>query len=123
MAKLKVEWANSRALKAKIRPERDDLRPGWSLGGMDRWMDGQTEGWTDGRMSENSPLWPTGHRPFDTAAQKSKTSECNLYTVELCSNRTTTYRIPHIMNANPFNFCFVFYDCFTRIPSLTDKIC
>ena len=25
MAKLKVEWANSRALKAKIRPERDDL--------------------------------------------------------------------------------------------------
>ena len=36
MAKLKVEWANSRALKAKIRPERADLRPGWSLGGMDR---------------------------------------------------------------------------------------
>ena len=64
MAKLKVEWANSRALKAKIRPERDDLRPGWSLGGMDRWMDGQMEGWTDGRMSENSPLWPTGHRPL-----------------------------------------------------------
>ena len=100
MAKLKVEWANSRALKAKIRPERDDLRPGWSLGGMDRWMDGQTEGWTDGRMSGNSPLWPTGHRPFDTAAQKSKTSKCNSYTVEPCSNRTTTYRIPHIMNAN-----------------------
>ena len=43
MAKLKVEWANSRALKAKIRPERDDLRPGWSLGGMDRWMDGPTD--------------------------------------------------------------------------------
>ena len=64
MAKLKVEWANSRALKAKIRPERDDLRPQWSLGGMDRWMDGQTEGWTDGRMSGNSLLWPTGHRPL-----------------------------------------------------------
>ena len=45
MAKLKVEWANSRALKAKIRPERDDLRPGWSLGG-----DGQMDGRTDGRM-------------------------------------------------------------------------
>ena len=100
MAKLKVEWANSRALKAKIRPERDDLRPGWSLGGMDRWMDGQTEGWTDGRMSENSPLWPTGHWPFDTAAQKGKTSKCNSYTVEPCSNRTTTYGILHIMDVN-----------------------
>ena len=27
-------------------------------------MDGQTEGWTDGRMSGNSLLWPTGHRPL-----------------------------------------------------------
>ena len=95
MAKLKVEWANSRALKAKIRPERADLRPGWSLGRMDRQMDGQTEGWTDGRMSGNSPLWP-----FDTAAQKGNTSKCNSYTVEPCSNRTTTYGIPHIMDVN-----------------------
>ena len=31
--------ANSRALKAKVRPERADLRPGRSLGGMDGWMD------------------------------------------------------------------------------------
>ena len=43
MAKLKVEWAKSRALKAKIRPERADLRPGWSLGRMDRRKDGQMD--------------------------------------------------------------------------------
>ena len=34
--------------------------------------DGRTDGWTDGRTSGNSPLCPTGHRPFGAAAQKEK---------------------------------------------------
>ena len=33
-------------------------------------MEGQTEGQTDRQMSQNSPLCPTGHRPFGAAAQK-----------------------------------------------------
>ena len=31
---------------------------------------GGTEGRTEGRTSGNSPLCPTGHRPFGAAAQK-----------------------------------------------------
>ena len=31
---------------------------------------GYTDGWTDRRMSGNSPLCPTGHRSFGAAAQK-----------------------------------------------------
>ena len=31
---------------------------------------GRTDGHTDGRTSGNSPLCPTGHRPFGAAAQK-----------------------------------------------------
>ena len=54
MAKLKVEWANSRALKAKIRPERDDLRPGWSLGG---W----TDGWKEGQKDRRTDFWKFTH--------------------------------------------------------------
>ena len=38
-----------------------------SLGALgDVWMDG----WTDRGTSGNSPLCPTGHRPFGAAAQK-----------------------------------------------------
>ena len=57
MAKLKVEWANSRALKAKIRPERADLRPGWSLGG---WTDGWTDRRKDGQMDACLKIHPCG---------------------------------------------------------------
>ena len=43
-------------------------------GGTDGRKDGRTEGWkdgrTEGRTSGNSPLCPTGHRPFGAAAQK-----------------------------------------------------
>ena len=49
--KLKIGGANSRALIVKIRPERDDLRPGWSWGeeGADRWMGGRwLNGWMEG---------------------------------------------------------------------------
>ena len=35
-------------------------------------MDGRTEGWTEGRTYGNSPLCPTGHRPFGAAAQKGR---------------------------------------------------
>ena len=49
-------------------PERTDYRPERGLGG------GRTDGRTDvrtyGRTSGNSPLCPTGHRPFGAAAQK-----------------------------------------------------
>ena len=31
---------------------------------------GGTDGWTEGRLSGNSPLYPTGHRPFGASAQK-----------------------------------------------------
>ena len=60
MAKLKGEWANSRALKAKIRPERADLRPGWSLGRMDRWMDIRKDGQMDACLEIHpcGPLTP-----------------------------------------------------------------
>ena len=59
------ERANLRAQRAKIRPETADLRLQWPKGGgrKDRKMEGQT--------SRNSPLCPTGHRPFGAAAQKS----------------------------------------------------
>ena len=40
---------------------------GLRASGGDVWMYGRTDGWTD---VWNSPLCPTGHRPFGTAAQK-----------------------------------------------------
>ena len=33
---------------------------------------GRTDEWTDGRTYGNSPLCPTGHRPFGAAAQKGR---------------------------------------------------
>ena len=38
--------------------------------GGDGGTDGRTDRRTEGRMSRNSPLCPTGHRPFGAAAQK-----------------------------------------------------
>ena len=46
-----------------LGPERTDNGPERGLGG------------GDGRMSGNSPLCPTGHRPFGAAAQKGDDSE------------------------------------------------
>ena len=52
--------------------------PGWPTGGgrtegrTDGRMEGRTDGRTDGRTSGNSPLCPTGHRPFEAAAQKGR---------------------------------------------------
>ena len=45
--------------------------PGWPTGGDVR-KDGRTEGRTDRRTSGNSPLCPTGHRPFGAAAKKAE---------------------------------------------------
>ena len=42
----------------------------WVLNGPQVGGDGRTEGRTEGRTSGNSPLCPTGHRPFGAAAQK-----------------------------------------------------
>ena len=60
-------------LKSVLVPERADLgiemadlRPQGEGGQTDRQMDGRTYG----RTSGNSPLCPTGHRPFGAAAQK-----------------------------------------------------
>ena len=65
------ERANLRAQRAKIRSKTADLRLRWPRGGRkDGWKDGRTEGWKDGQTSRNSPLRPTGHRPFGAAAQK-----------------------------------------------------
>ena len=36
---------------------------------------GLTDEWTDIRMSGNSPLCPTGHRPFGAAAKKGRKKE------------------------------------------------
>ena len=45
--------------------KRLDFKP-WRPCGADLPTDGRTDGWTSG----NSPLCPTGHRPFGAAAQK-----------------------------------------------------
>ena len=37
--------------------------------------DGQTDGWTYVQTYGNSPLFPTGHRPFGAAAQKGTDKE------------------------------------------------
>ena len=50
--------------RADFGLERADLGPERGLGG------GRTDGRTDVRTSGNSPLCPTGHRPFGAAAQK-----------------------------------------------------
>ena len=52
--------------RAYLGPDRADLKPDLKPGG-------RTDRRTDGRTSVNSPLCPTGHRPFGAAAQK-KTS-------------------------------------------------
>ena len=65
--------------------------------------DGQIDGWTDGRMDRWTHVWKftlVAYRTSALAAQKGKTSKCNSYAVEPCSNRTTTYGIPHIMDVN-----------------------
>ena len=49
--------------RANFGLERADLGPERGLGG-------GTYGRTDVRTSGNSPLCPTGHRPFGAAAQK-----------------------------------------------------
>ena len=59
--------------RAELGPKRAYMGPegGWSsLGGR---TDGQMDGWTSG----NSPLCPTGHRPFGAAAQKARYMTCN----------------------------------------------
>ena len=62
--------ASSRAWRAKIRPGRAHEGAGMANRGGDVRKDGRTEGRTEGRTSGNSPLCPTGHRPFGAAAQK-----------------------------------------------------
>ena len=59
-AKLRPGRASLTAWRAKIRPGRASIRPRWSMG----------DGWTEGWMSGNSPLCPTGHWPFGATAQK-----------------------------------------------------
>ena len=74
-AKLRSERAFQPILmaqRAKIRPERAKLRPPMAKGGTDGRTDGRMDGRTEGRTSRNSPLCPTGHRPFGAAAQKGK---------------------------------------------------
>ena len=52
-------------------------------------MDGRTDGRKDGRTSGNSPLCPTGHRPFGAAAQKvSKTLVFPLFNSMTTDRRT-----------------------------------
>ena len=74
------------AWRANLRPERADFGA-WrglsSLGG-DVWMDVWMDGWTSG----NSPLCPTGHRPFGAAAQKETVREIviNLFFSALMKN-------------------------------------
>ena len=55
--------------QTKIRPERAKLRPRGG-GRTDGRTEGRKDGRTEGRTSRNSPLCPTGHRPFGAAAQK-----------------------------------------------------
>ena len=95
MAKLKVEWANSRALKAKIRPERDDLRPGWSLGG---WTDGWTDRRKGGQMDACLKIHPCGLQdigPLTPLLKKAK--QVNVIYIQLNSALTepplTEFRI------------------------------
>ena len=46
---------------------------------MDGKIDGRKDGQTEGRMSQNSPLCPTGHRPFGATAQKGSWTDTNEY--------------------------------------------
>ena len=60
---MRSERANSRAQRAKIRPESADFRPRWLMrGGMEGRKDGRMDGQKEGRL-EIHPC-PTGHRPF-----------------------------------------------------------
>ena len=60
----------------------------WVLHG--RWGgDGRTDGRTYGRTSGNSPLCPTGHRPFGAAAQKVSKTLVSLFFDSIITDRRT----------------------------------
>ena len=56
--------------RADLGPERANLVSERADLGSERGLGGGTYVRTDVRTSGNSPLCPTGHRPFEAAAQK-----------------------------------------------------
>ena len=66
---LRSERLDSRPERLDLRPERLDLRPEAGFVRLEK-LPGGTDGRTDVRTYGNSPLCPTGHRPFGAAAQK-----------------------------------------------------